>query len=237
MSYRIAQDFEYAGNEYWRWWAWIEAGDASLDKVREVTWILHPTFKQSRVRVTDRSSKFQLKTAGWGTFLLRAEVVLQDGAKQLLKHNLRLEYAKTSANEASVRMRAPAKSVRPLTVFLSYSTQDSRTAARWRVGLNKAGFEVMDQTRLGAGERWGEALKRMISQADAVVGLVGDDEISPWVSAELEAAVAADKPAFAFLSPQASTVGIPSAVRTVQVDVSRFDLSQIAEILRSQTRE
>jgi threonine dehydrogenase-like Zn-dependent dehydrogenase len=32
-------------------------------------------------------------------------------------------------------------------------------------------------------------------------------------------------------------VGIPSAVRTVQVDVSRFDSSQIAELLRSQTRE
>jgi hypothetical protein len=237
MSYRIAQDFEYAGNDYWRWSAWIEAADTALDKVREVTWILHPTFKQSRVRVTDRSSKFRLKTAGWGTFLLRAEVVLQDGAKQLLKHNLRLEYEKTSVNDASASIRAPAKSARPLIVFLSYSAQDSRTAARYREGLKKAGLEVMDQTTLGAGERWGEALKRMISQADAVVGLVGDDEIGPWVSAELEAAVAADKPAFALLSTQASTVGIPKAVRTVEVDVSHFDPSQIAELLRSHSQE
>jgi hypothetical protein len=102
---------------------------------------------------------------------------------------------------------------------------------------NEADLEVMDQTRLGAEERWGDALKRMISQADAVVGLVGDDEISPWASAELEAAVAADKPAFALLLPQASTIGMPSVVRTVQVGVSRFDPSQIAELLCSQTRE
>lgn len=235
MSYRIAQDFEYAGNDYWRWWVWIEAGEAELDRVLEVNWILHPTFKKSRVQVTDRSTKFRLKAAGWGTFLLRAEVVFENGAKQLLKHNLRLEYPKSSANEASARMRETADSVRPLTVFLSYSAQDSRTAAKCREGLKKAGFDVIDPTLGGLGSEWS---KRMISRADAVIGLVGDDEISPWVSAELEAAVAADKPAFALLPPQASAVGIPSAVRTVKVDdLSRLDPSQIAELLRSQTRD
>jgi hypothetical protein len=237
MSYRIAQDFEYTGNEYWRWWAWIEAGEAELDNVQEVTWILHHTFKQSRVRVTDRSSKFALKTAGWGTFLLRAQVVLKDGAKQLLKHNLRLEYPKPSTNEPRAGMTGAADSRRPLTVFLSYSAQDTRMAARCREGLKKAGFDVLDQTRLETGQLWGDALKRMISQADAVVGLVGEDEISPWVSAELEAAVAADKPAFVLLPPQASTAGIPSAVRTVQADVNRLDSRQIVELLRSQTRD
>lgn len=234
MSYRIGQDFEYAGNDYWRWWAWIEASDAELDSVVEVTWILHPTFKQSRVQVTDRASKFRLNAAGWGTFPLRAEVVLKDGEKQLLKHNLRLEYSKPAAR---ARTREATHSGRPLAVFLSYSAQDSRTAARFREGLKKAGFDVMDQTRLEAGQLWGDALKRMISRADAVVGLVGEDEVSPWVSAELEAAVAADKPAFVLLPPQASTIGIPSAVQTVQVDLSRLDSRQIVELLRSRTRD
>jgi hypothetical protein len=233
MSYRIAQDFEYAGNDYWRWSAWIEANDTELDDVREVVWILHPTFKQSRVTVTDRSSKFQLKTAGWGTFVLRADVVLANGEKRPLTHTLRLEYPPSSTAGGRATPEDESKHARPLTVFLSYSTQDSRTAAKYRDSLQRAGFAVMDQTRLEAGSSWTDALRRMISQADAVVGLVGDDEISPWVSSELEAAVAEGKPAFALLSREASAVGIPSAVHTVQADANTLDAQRIGELLRS----
>jgi hypothetical protein len=234
MSYKIAQDFEYAGKDYWRWSAWIEGNETELDNVREVVWILHPTFKQSRVTLTDRSSKFRLKTAGWGTFMLRADVVLTDGEKRRLTHNLRLEYPQ-STDERRAAAKEDSKPARPLTVFLSYSTQDTRVAARCRQNLEKAGFDVKDQTRLEAGRSWADGLKRMISQADAVVGLVGEDEISPWVSSELEAAVAEGKPTFALLSPEASKVGIPSAVRTIQTDVNRLDAQQIVALLRSRT--
>ena len=68
MSYRIAQDFEYVGNDYWRWSAWIEGSDAELDKVKEVVWILHPSFSQPRVVSKQPSDKFRLKTGGLGYF-------------------------------------------------------------------------------------------------------------------------------------------------------------------------
>jgi len=237
MTYRIAQDFEYVGNDYWRWWAWIEAEGTELDKVKEVIWILHPTFNQSRVRVTDHSSKFQLRTAGWGTFLLRAEVVLKDDEKQLLKHNLRLEYPKPLTSPPADGPSGVPTPVRPLTVFLSYSAQDSRDASKLRQSLRKAGLDVLDQTRIDPGELLSDALKRMISQADAVVGLIGDDEISPWVSQELETAVGQDKPAFVLLSPQANAIAVPSGVRRIEIDVSQLDSSQIVDLLRSQTQD
>ena len=230
MSYRIAQDFEYVGNGYWRWWAWIEGDDAELDRVKEVVWILHPSFKRTRIPVQDRPNRFRLNTAGWGTFLLRAEVVLVDGEKKLLSHNLRLEFAEPAAAVAPAHAVPPS---RPLSLFLSYSTQDSRIAAKLRENFKQVGFDVLDQTRIGAGEPWSEALRRMIWQSDAVVGFVGEDEISPWVSAEIEAAAAAGKPAFVLLAPGTSGAGIPSDVRTLQVDVSRFDPSQISDLLRS----
>lgn len=235
MSYRIEQDFEYAGNDYWRWSAWIEADDAELDKVQDVVWVLHPTFKQSRIRVADRASKFKLKTAGWGTFLLRAEVSLKGGEKQMLKHNLRLEYPEPLAGTPPTRSVDATRAARPLTVYLSYSAQDSRTAARVRAELMKAGFDVLDQNRIESSDSPADAVTRLISQADAVVGLVGEDEISPWVSWELEAAVAADKSAFVLLSPQASGAGLPSNVRTVRVDASGLDTSKLADLLRSGT--
>jgi len=228
MSYRIAQDFEYVGNDYWRWSAWIEANEAELDRVKEVVWILHPSFKQPRRVSRARADKFRLKTAGWGIFLLRAEVILADGTKLPLKHNLRLEYREESGKEPPFpsTMGAP-------TIYLSYSTEDSRAAAKLRTGLENAGLKVFDQSRLGPGDPWNDTLRRMIAQSDAVVGLAGEEEISPWVGAEIEAAVASSKPAWLLIAEGASTGGLPSNVRTLTVDVDRLDPAAIAESLRS----
>jgi hypothetical protein len=233
MSYRIAQDFEYSGNDYWRWWAWIEADAAELDKVKEVVWILHPSFSLSRVIAKQRSDKFRLQTAGWGIFLLRAEVVLGDGEKRLLKHNLRLEYPEDSETRAPRRSTVSSPASQPMTVYLSYSTQDSRVAAKLRDGLQSAGFEVLDQTRLDPGEPGSEALRRMIAHADTVVGLIGEDDISPLVSAELKAAAASAKPVLVLFGADASDVKLPGDVRTLTIDANRPDVTAIAELLRA----
>jgi hypothetical protein len=222
MSNRIEQDFKYVGEDYWRWWAWIEADGAELDKVKEVIWLLHPSFKQSRVVATKRSDNFRLATAGWGTFLLRAEVVLADEQKWLLKHNLRLEYPEP-------RARAPVS--RQPTIYLSYSQQDSRVAGQLRAGLENAGLKVLDQTSLGENEPWSGALGRMMAQSDAVVGLVGEDEISPWVNAEIKTAAASSKPIFVLLPAGASSVGLPQEVQIIAVDMNRIDPMEIAGIL------
>jgi hypothetical protein len=228
MSYRITQDFEYAGDDYWRWWAWIEASEAELDKVREVAWLLHPSFKRSLVVAKQRSDKFRLKTAGWGTFLLKAEVVLDDGKKLPLKHNLRLEYPDSSQKKSLSGSAIPR---RP-TIFLSYSTQDSRVASRLRAGLEKAGLKVLDQTQIGGGESWDEALTRMIAKADAVVGLVCEDEVSPWVSQEIGAAVASAKNVLLLVAAGASISSLKD-IRRLEIDLKRLDPAAIAEQLRS----
>jgi hypothetical protein len=233
MNYRIAQDSAYVGNDYWRWSAWIEAEAAELDMVKEVVWILHPSFKQSRVVRKKKSEKFRLNTAGWGTFLLRAELTLADGNSQLLKHDLRLEYPEPSESNTPQRSTANAPISRAPTVYLSYSTEDSRAAAKLRAGLEDSGFKVLDQSHLNPGEPWSETLRRMIAQSDAVVGLAGDQEISPWVSAEIKAALASSKPAWVLCAESASTVGLPSEVQAIAVDLDALDTKEIAEWLRS----
>jgi len=229
MSYRIAQDFEYAGKDYWRWWAWIDADDSELDQVKHVVWILHPSFKRARVVTAKRSDKFRLTTAGWGTFLLKAEVELTNGETRKLKHNLRLEYPDASGANPPLRSSVAERQ----TIFLSYSTQDSRLAARLRAGLGESGFDVLDQTRVAAGEPWSEALQRMIAKSDAVVGLNCDDEISSFVSAEIKAAVASSKPAFLLVTADASTAGLPDEVQTLTIDIDHINPTAIAQLLRS----
>jgi hypothetical protein len=231
MSYKIEQDFEYVGKDYWRWSAWIEGGDAELDKVEQVVWILHPSFVQPRVLSKVRLDKFRLSTAGWGTFVLRAEVTLADGKKVQLKHNLRLEYPDSS--ESPRRSMASAPASRQPTVYLSYSAEDSRVAAKLRAGLEDAGVKILDQTRLEPGDPWDDSLRRMIAQSDGVVGLVSDDEVTPWVNAEIQTAAASAKPTFVLVTGSTSIAGLPKDVQTRQIDVGSLDFKAIAAELGS----
>ena len=230
MSYRIEQSSEYMGRDYWRWSAWIEGSDAELDAVDEVVWLLHPTFEPSRVKSSVRADKFRLNTAGWGTFLLRAELKLKSGEKRVLKRQLRLETGDESAAPVTRAAQSPSKERKPV-IFLSYSAEDSRKAARLRDGFTSEGFEVLDQTSIAPGEPLKESLQKMIIRSDAVIGIV-EDEISPWVRAELEAATHSEKPVLAVLTPHSSSIGIPDSAQRVEIE--RPDASTIAHLLRHQ---
>jgi hypothetical protein len=228
MSYRIAQDFEYTGKDYWRWSAWIEASDAELDRVREVTWILHPSFSPPRVVTEQRSGKFRLETAGWGTFLLRAEVLLDGGEELPLKHTLRLEYPDTSDKKSLASSAIPQRPA----LYLSYSTKDLRLATRLRTGLEEAGWEVLDQTQIGSGGSSSEVLMSTMANATAVVGLVCDDEISPWVGLEIGAAVASGKKVLLLVAAGASISGLKD-IRRMEIDPKNPDTAAIAGQLRA----
>jgi hypothetical protein len=153
------------------------------------------------------------------------------GVSLLLKHNVELEYPDTS--EPPRRSMATPRKDRPPTVYLSYSTEDSRLAAKLRVGLEDAGLKVLDQTRLEPGDSVNETLRQMMVQADGIIGFVGHGEISPWVSTEIQAAVASAKPAIVFTASGASITGLPSEIETRQVDVNSLDLGAIAAEFRS----
>ena len=62
------------GEGWWAWEVWLDGPDAALDKVAAVVYTLHPTFPDSRRRVTDRASRFSLRAGGWGEFMISAEV-------------------------------------------------------------------------------------------------------------------------------------------------------------------
>ncbi|MBQ0931136.1 pYEATS domain-containing protein [Ideonella alba] len=228
MTLRIAQDARYVGNDYWNWRAWIEGSDEELGEVEQVVWILHPSFSQPRVTVKNRANGFRLETSGWGTFLLRAELSLQGGRTQALRHNLTLEYPD---EEAAPLRSASAARPRGASVFLSYSSIDARAAARLRDGLTQAGVQVLDQSGVTPGEPWQEALANMMARADAVVTLVGDDDMSPWVSAELSHALAADKPTLALFNERAATPRLPEGVQARPFNPREPDAQGVREWL------
>ena len=100
MTLRIAQDFQYESEDWWRWWIWIDGPAQELDQVKSVVYTLHPTFRDPVRTVTDRASQFRLETAGWGTFTIYAKVFRRDGAVVELEHELELRYPDGRATQA-----------------------------------------------------------------------------------------------------------------------------------------
>ena len=92
MGLKIAQDFTYEGDDWWKWWIWIDGTETELDRISEVIYTLHPTFPDPVRTVRDRSTKFRLETAGWGTFRILAKVVPKSGKPIVLQHDLVLNY-------------------------------------------------------------------------------------------------------------------------------------------------
>src|SRR5881628_3668103 len=88
----LEQGFEYKNEDWWEWWIWLEGSDAELASVDKVVYTLHPTFPKPVRTVDTRKNKFMLKTAGWGTFRVYAQVLKRDGSKLKLQHDLVLEY-------------------------------------------------------------------------------------------------------------------------------------------------
>lgn len=57
----------------------VDADSASiLDKVERVVYQLHPTFTDPVRQVTNRKSKFAMRTRAWGQFNLKADVYFKD---------------------------------------------------------------------------------------------------------------------------------------------------------------
>ncbi len=98
QKYIIQQDSKYQDNDWWSWWIWIEGTNDDLDKISSVTYILHSTFKNPVQKTSDRSTKFMLKTGGWGTFTFYANILLKDGKEVKLSHDLKLFYPSGEEN-------------------------------------------------------------------------------------------------------------------------------------------
>ena len=91
-DFRLGQDSEYKGDDWWSWSVWLEAPEEVLDSVDSVEYTLHRSFPKPVRKVNDRPSKFKLKTGGWGTFSIYAEVFCKDGTAVKLTHDLELHY-------------------------------------------------------------------------------------------------------------------------------------------------
>ncbi|MCL6257475.1 hypothetical protein M3O96_00125 [Aquiflexum sp. TKW24L] len=91
-KYKISQNFQFVGDDWWKWSLWIEGKDMDLDEIDSVVYTLHPTFPNPVRRITNRDSKFKLESEGWGIFKIFAKIFLKDKKEISLEHTLFLKY-------------------------------------------------------------------------------------------------------------------------------------------------
>jgi transcription initiation factor IIF auxiliary subunit len=78
-----------SGRSNWEWTLRIKGNLVDLADIRQVTYHLHPTFPNpDRVVRGTMENGFAFTTRGWGTFLVRATVLLKDGSTLQLTKNL-----------------------------------------------------------------------------------------------------------------------------------------------------
>lgn len=241
MTYRIAQSEKYVGNDYWNWSAWIEATPEEMNQISLVTWILHPSFSPSRVATEDRTNQFRLDTAGWGTFMLRAELRLKGVPDvKIIRRMLRLNYpsneevvspSSTSQIQTGDSTELPA--VNAHTVFLSYASEDEQQAQIVGHAMKKMGVRVLKANSISADLPIEAAIHKMIRESGAVVNIVGSDYASPYVLMESKMALAEGKPIFTFLSEGFNLpAGLPSNAQPLRLTSDSKSLkSQLAGIV------
>ncbi|TMQ23817.1 MAG: hypothetical protein E6J90_09620 [Deltaproteobacteria bacterium] len=154
MALKLAQSDENVRPDWWRWSVWLEGGGDELDRVSDVTYLLHPTFPEPVRVVSDRSSAFRLDSAGWGEFMIRADVRMGDGTVRTIHHELELHVAEPPGPASDVPQ-----------VFLSHSAIDGRLAAHVSRELESHGGRDVAELAGGGHDAQGAAAEPCVRRA------------------------------------------------------------------------
>jgi len=159
MDLSINQRSKQQGAGWWAWEVWLDGPDSDLDQVEAVVYILHPTFPDSRQRVTDRASRFALRSGGWGEFMIYAEVSMRSGETTSLRHYLRFQEVAAGSGR---------------TLFLTGAKQDENLTDDIQDRLEKGGFEILRVPDPAT-----------FSKATAAIVVMSSNK-SPWFDSDLQ---------------------------------------------------
>lgn len=170
----VEQTSNQVSERRWEWAIWLVGSDDELDEVEKVVYHLHPTFSQPVVEVSDRDTSFRFETSGWGTFVIKVQVIKKDGDEVMMRHRLR--FARTEP-----------------TVFVSATAAEEKEVEEVKEIMK--GLHIGVSTSLDVA--WDEdplsEARQRIDLAKAVI-LINGTEPSRWVFEEIEAAKALGKP-------------------------------------------
>ena len=156
---------------WWRWRVWVEGEEEELGRVEWVRYQLHQTFPNPTRVVTDRLSKFELQSSGWGEFTIYAAAHLADGSEQNFKHWLRL------AGRPRVTTASPTNTPRgdAPKIFLAYAFADTHLAQAVGAALRASNVQVLDpNSKTDIGDKWPDSISGTLEAADVAAVFISE---------------------------------------------------------------
>ncbi|WP_420208570.1 pYEATS domain-containing protein [Candidatus Electronema sp. JC] len=90
-AFRLTNTARQISGDRWEWTAFIDGPAPFLRRISSVTYHLHSTFNPSRRQGDSSRLGHPLTAVGWGVFLLRADVTLDDGTRRSYEHTLQFQ--------------------------------------------------------------------------------------------------------------------------------------------------
>jgi transcription initiation factor IIF auxiliary subunit len=81
-------------HEFFRWRVFVDESPDVLSQIKEVEYLLHPTFPEPQQVRSSPETKFSLETSGWGEFPIRITIRYKDGREEHTKYSLILDPSK-----------------------------------------------------------------------------------------------------------------------------------------------
>jgi hypothetical protein len=83
----------YIGNNKWTWTIFVDGSESTMNSIKCVQYVLHPTFPNPVQTICERGNtvgmNFPLTASGWGTFSITVKVIFISGGVKTFKHELK----------------------------------------------------------------------------------------------------------------------------------------------------
>jgi hypothetical protein len=175
MTIQVKQDSNYRGNSWWNWSVWLDGTDEELGQIEYVEYTLHPTFPQPVHRIANLETGFQLKTSGWGSFMISLEIKYKDGGSKKLTHWLMLNYP---------NKKEPMEA-KQVVVYITTGIADISFARALRKELRNHGVKAVMLDDQLAGLPFEESLNSLLEGVTHAVIIISKNA-SPWTANEIE---------------------------------------------------
>jgi len=166
----IHQTSKKISENRWKWAISLKGKKEELDSIEKVIYHLHPTFKKPVVEKTNRSRNFKIEASGWGTFVVRIEIVYKNGEIDERRHRLVFHQDK------------------PKVFISSLSNQDETDLVEQiKEEADQLGWEVTSSDDVDPGEDLELEVSKKIDESQLFVMISGNSP-SRWALNEFETA-------------------------------------------------
>ena len=93
------------GEQRFYWKIFIETEPPSLlNQIQAVEYHLHPTFRVKDILITNKNTGFRLEAQGWGEFVIKLDIILNDNRSATISHYLSLDDSSVKEKKETVKI-------------------------------------------------------------------------------------------------------------------------------------